>query len=413
VKALRFVYLALGAATACVNPFVAVILQQRGLAPEAIGAVNAIGACGLIVAIAAWGHIGDRVLGRRKAVQVCSAMAVVVAAGIAAPTAGIALAALVVAFNGTQGALLALADSVAVNTLADPQRGYGRIRLLASLSFAVTIVAAGFIYDGLGYSSAGLLYALFAIILIGGMAATSEERPRAGHLPPDPAERQTPASVRGGRRIGLGSTGAAFAVQPRLLPVLATVAVAWFAVIVSFTFLSLRIVELGGGASDVALSFGVSAFAEIPGMLLASSLAARLGLRGLFFASACLFGIAFMSWSVLDTPLEIVATRVLTGFAYGGMTVAMVLTMGEILPARLQATGQALYQAAATGIGSVAGNLVGGLVYGSVGPAVLFVICAAMLFAGSGLALLALPGRTPHGPIDAVEEATLPTAPIA
>jgi MFS family permease len=384
MQALRLIYLALGAATAVLNPFIAVILAARGLDPFAVGVVNGAGACGLIGAIVVWGHLGDRVLGRRVTLQVCALAATAVALGMAMPVPPVVLAALVVAFYCTQGVLLALVDAVAVNQLADPGRQYGHVRLLASLSFAVTTIGAGFVYDRFGYPIASLLYSVCGLTLAGAALLVSADVRKSE--PSEPGASADAASR-------FGSTGAAFRTQPRLVPVLVTAAVTWVAIIISFTFLSLRIVDLGGHASDVALSFGVSAFAEIPGMFLAARLVSRIGLRGLFSFSAVLFAAAFLMWAALTSPGAIVATRVVTGLAYGGLTVAMVLTIGELLPGDLQATGQTLYQGTATGFAAIVGNVVGGVVYKTAGAPFLFVVSAGLLVLGGVLAVLALPAR--------------------
>jgi len=383
MRALRLVYLALGAATAALNPFITVILAQRGMSPGEIGTVGAIGACALIGAIGWWGHMGDRVLGRRRTLQVCCVVAIGIALAIAMPVPRPLLGALVVAFGCSQGVLLALADSLAVNAVANAQRDYGSIRLLASLSFAITSIAVGFVYDRLGYGIASVAYVVFALALAVGAFGIPERGRERGAA--DRSKRR--------RSIRLGSTGAALQHEPQLLPILLAVAVTWSAVIVSFNFLSLRIVGLGGQASDVAMSSGVSAFAEIPGMLLAARLTARLGLRGLYGLGALLFGFAFLTWTFLTLPAAIVATRCITGVAYGGLTVAMVVTMRQLLPEHLQATGQTLYQGTATGIAAVAGNIAGGLLYGSAGPETLFFLCAVMCTLGGVLGFLALPGR--------------------
>jgi PPP family 3-phenylpropionic acid transporter len=387
---LRLIYLALGAATAALYPFVPVILSERGLDPVAIGVIGSVGACGLIASIFVWGHLGDRVLGRRTTLQLCALAATAVAASIALPVPAAVLGALVVAFACTQGVLLALCDAVAVNRLVDPGRQYGRIRLLASLSFAVTTIVVGFVYEGLGYPIASAVYAAFAITIAVVAIGCSDDGPARGQAEGPPvAARPWPSDT----NSRFGSTGVAFKTQPRLLAVLATVAVTWLAVVVSFVFLSLRIVALGGQASDVALSFGVSAFAEIPGMFLATRLAPRIGLRGVFSVSAVLFGLAFLSWAALDSPTAIVATRVVTGLSYGGLTVAMVLTIGTLLPAHLQATGQSLYQGTATGLSAIVGNVGGGLLYDGAGAPFLFVVCAALCATGGSVALMTLPGR--------------------
>jgi MFS family permease len=452
VSGLRLLYLAVGAVTACLNPFIAVILKERGLDPAAIGVVTALGAAGLVGSIAVWGHLGDAVIGRRQTLQLCAVAAALVALGIA--------------FTCTQGALLAIADSIAVNVLGNPRLEYGRIRLLASFSFAIGSIAVGAIYDRTGYGAGSLVYVAITVAVIAGvllLPATSGEKRRSAEAamietpkvetptleaatleaatvetahraetaavptarpderfdradPPDPLHpADPPAGPRPHSRFG--STGVAFSVQPRLFGVLATAAVVWFAVIVSFTYLSLRIVALGGQASDVALSSGVSAFAEIPGMFLAARLAARVGLRGLFAVSAIGYALAFLAWAVLDSPDLIVATRLVTGISYGGLTVTMVLTIGELLPGHLQSTGQALYQGTATGVAAIAGNAVGGLLYSTAGAPFLFVVSAAACVAGSAMALVTLPVRAPAVdvfggvPVE-VPEGVAPPAPL-
>ena len=62
-----------------------------------------------------------------------------------------------------------------------------------------------------------------------------------------------------------GSVSRALAIQPLWLPVLVVFAVAYTGMLGAVVFLGIRIVELGGQPSDVALTFGIAAFAEITG----------------------------------------------------------------------------------------------------------------------------------------------------
>ena len=151
MKALRVIYLALGASTASLSVFIPVILHERGLSSQVIGLVSGAGALGLFAAIAFWGHIGDRVLGRRTTLQLVVVIAIAIAIGIGLPIAPIMLAILVVGFTCTHGGVLALADALTVNTLRNPDRQYGKIRLMASLSFAVATIGVGFAVDRFGY----------------------------------------------------------------------------------------------------------------------------------------------------------------------------------------------------------------------------------------------------------------------
>jgi MFS family permease len=382
--ALRVVYLALGASTASLSVFIAVILHERGLSSQAIGLVSGVGALGLFGAIAFWGHIGDRVLGRRTTLQLVVTIAVAIAVCIGLSPPPILLAILVVGFTCTHGGALALSDALAVNALQDPARQYGKVRLMASLSFAVATIGIGFACDRFGYSVTSLFYLFFGSCLVAAAFAVSPDRRAAA-----PSRESGPPAM----PSRLGSTGTAFRIQPRLLPVLCTIAVLSVATTVSSTFLSLRLIALGGQASDVALSFGISAFAEIPGMFLAARLSRRFGLRGVFCLSAFAYAAAFVSWAVLTSPSAIVATRLLTGFAFAGIAFSMVLAIGQLLPRALQATGQALYQGTASGIASAGGNMVGGVLYGAVGAPMLFLICSGLCVVGGLMALRNLPGR--------------------
>jgi PPP family 3-phenylpropionic acid transporter len=417
VRRLQVLYLALGSSTAILNPFIAVILAAHGLGSEIIGVVIAFGAVGLFAAGPIWGHLGDYVIGRRGALLATTTIASATALAIAGPLPNYVLAVLMPLFMLSQGSSLGLCDSLAVGAVSDPHRDYGQIRMMASISFAVVSIAVGHVYDVSGYELASLLFVLSAGVIAAVLAFVPEHRslrqshpahPDAGYVPD--AGGDSPAVKRGSR---FGSTGLAFHLQPRLPGILAAVFLVWFAVNISFTFLSLRIVDLGGVPSDVAMSFGVSALFEVPGMLLAARVAARLGLRGLFTVGALGYAMAFLSWTVLGTPAGIVASRSLTGLSYGGLTVAMVLTMGEVLPGGLQATGQTLYQATATGLGSIAGNIAGGLLYGSLGAPFLFGLCAAIGAAGALLGLFTLPARVRRVALPAeLEEVVVPNSPV-
>jgi MFS family permease len=167
--------------------------------------------------------------------------------------------------------------------------------------------------------------------------------------------------------------------------VLAVLGVMFLAILGAINFLYIRLTELGGSPSDVALAGGLSALAEIPGMILAASVAARIGLRGLFLLSAVAYSACMASWGLIDQPAAIIASRALSGPAFAGLWVACVLTINVLLPQRLQATGQALYQTTAFGIGAMVGNLVGGVVYQGLGPSTLFLSAAAI----GGLAAIA------------------------
>ena len=191
---------------------------------------------------------------------------------------------------------------------------------------------------------------------------------------------------------------------PRLGAVLFVVAVLHIGIISGYTFLSLRLVELGGSPSVVALSAGISAFAEVPSMLVAGWIAVRIGLRGLFAVGALLYAVAFLSWAVVGSVGLIIASRILIGFSFASVIIAVVLTIATLLPADLQATGQALFQTTAFGIAAIIANVVGGLLYSTAGHSAVFGLAAVLAVVAAIGGWLVMPRRPSARPMPSVRQ---------
>ena len=371
---LRGIYVVVGCSTASIAPFVPVILKERGLSPAEIGLSLSIAALLTTVVVPAWGHVADVMLGRARAFRVGLVIAAACAVGLMLDLPLAAIAAIVVSFTIFASLFLGLVDSLAVAELPVPERQYGALRSHASLSFTVAIVLVGFLYSWAGYGAAPgvfLVWAGMAFVLVGrvGRHDAGSAGPGARRTPDEPAGR-------------LGSIGRAFAVQPRLWIVLAVFAIAFAGMQAALAFVGIRIVELGGQPSDVAISFALAALTEIPGLLAAGWIGRRLGLRWLFALSLVLYGACVTSWGILPSAVAINATRLVTGLAFGSLTAARVLLVPRLLPEKLQTTGQVLVVGATTGLGAVLGSVVGGIAYGSIGPTAFFAGAGGVAIAG-------------------------------
>ena len=236
---------------------------------------------------------------------------------------------------------------------------------LTSLSFAISSIAAGFLYDASGFDAAYIL-AVVAALTIAVAASRVPDVARADSRRPITVRRRQPAPERG----SVDGCRAARRTAPRGGSI--AVMLINITIISGFTYLPLRLGDLGSPPSDVALSAGVSAIAEIPAMLVAARVAQWIGLRSLFVSSALLYGAVSASWIVLDSAPLIIATRLVSGVAFAWILVCVVLTIARLLPSGLQATGQSLYQTFAFGLGAIVANLVGGVLYASIGHAAVF-----------------------------------------
>ena len=362
---LRAIYAVIGCSTASIAPFVPVILKERGVSPAAIGFALAAAALLTTAVVPAWGHAADAMLGRVRAFRIGLMVAAAAAGGLMLDLPLAVIVAIVVSFTIFASLFLGLTDALAVAELTAPERQYGALRAYASLSYAVALVGIGLLYSWAGYGAAPVVFLFWAgtaFVLVGRVRGKTSAAATRGAWKADaePSRR-------------LGSVGRAFAVQPRLWIVLAVFAVAFAGMQAGLAFIGIRIVELGGKPSDVALSFSLSALTEIPGLVAAGWMGRRLGLRWLFAISLILYGVCITSWGILPSAMAINATRLVTGVAFGSLTAARVLLVPRLLPEKLQTTGQVLVVASTTGLGAVLGTMIGGVAYGSLGPMIFFV----------------------------------------
>lgn len=378
---IRSVFLALGAGMGMLIPFQAVVLSGKGFDNGMIGLVLALASAAGVIAAPLWGHLGDSVLGRSKVLMLAAAGSTLALALFGWSVLPLVTAAAWVAFAGLSNTLVPTADAVAVNAVRLAGRGdFGRLRLLLSLGFGTAAIASGFLYDATGYAPAPWLAAGTFVALLIASRFVQE------------AGRTAPATPVIHRRFGAMSE--AFAVQPRLPVVLLTLGLGIGGLFAVFTYLPLRIEELGGSPSDVALASGLESFAEIPGFIAAGWLARRIGLRLLFLGSALLMAACGWTLALLTDPTLMIGVRLLTGVAYAGMTVATVLALAVLLPASLQATAQNL-NAMTGGVAGIVTGLLGGLLLEIAGTSALFIVTSTGTAVAGLLALRVLPRAGP------------------
>jgi len=398
VIALHVLVTALGVALGVFYPFVSVILAGRGFSPGEIGLISSLGAVAFTIAVPAWGHLADVRLGRPRTLQLCALGAGAAVAALLLPWPPLGVIALFGLFWIFQSCWQPLADAVTVNALRG--RDYARVRLFTSLGFAVGAIGAGFVYDRLGYAPAFALFAGAALA----MAVSARSLPdvaradldahrSGGRATQGPTHAATPPRSTPTWRFG--SVGVALRVAPRLVLVLLASALLHVGIISAFTFLPLRIEDLGGLPSDIALASGIAAGVEIPAMFVMGAVARRLGLRTIFATCAALYAACMTAWMVIDVPILIVVTRAITGIAFAGVVVGVVLTIASLLPADLQATGQSLFQTSAFGLAAIVANISGGVLYESVGHAAVFGMGAALALVAAVIGWISFPRGAP------------------
>jgi len=366
---LRALYALLGLAGSAFIPFFVLFLRERGLEPQEIGVVLAVGSLAGVVASPFWSHAADTRLGSARTLELaCAATALVALALLPTGSSVVAIAAVSGVLYAAQSPWTSSTDALALAQLG-PSRmtEYGSFRLFASIGWGVGAIAFGALFGSTGLDLMLPLVAVTSVLY-------AVEVSRFPRLRPSP--------MTGGSAFG--AVGRALR-APRLVPFLVGVLVLATSTHAAWDYVPLRIVAGGGGAFLVGISSGVSAFVEIPFMRATRSLIDRLGVRTVFAIGAAVYAAAAIGWSLVADAGAVTAIRVGIGVGFGLVYPSLVVMTGRLVPAEVRNSGQALMSICSFGLAPMIGGAVGGFVYQHVGPVQLFAGSAVGVAAGAAI----------------------------
>jgi len=347
--AIHGLFILFGVVIAAFFPFYTLFLKERGMTPQEIGLAIAVMALAPIVMNPVWGHLADTRYGRRSILQVGT----VLAAGAALALFGagrdeVALLATSALFAGVGGAMGPNIDAIALVHLGEGgMHGYGGIRAWESLSYAIATLTLGFVLTETGVQWTLPIYAAASLSVLFWSFTLDRD-------PPQPS-----------KRLGrLGAAGAALRSSSRFRMYLASMLFVWVAFSAAWNFIALRI-------------------EDSPAMR-------RFGIRAVYVYGACVYGLGFLIWGLVTSPVLISLASVFEGFGFGFLFTSGVVIVGKLLPKSLYSSGQALAGTVAFGIAPIIGGQLGGFIYGTFGSVTLYVVASALAFAGGAFAFLAL-----------------------
>ncbi len=375
--ALTGTFVLFGLVIASFFPFFALFLSDRGLTPADVGLVVAAMAIGRIVANPIWGSLADVRLGRRRVIRIGLTGAILAAILLSAVGYGIAAvlipATLLAVFNGQIGPNI---DAFALAHLRD--RGmsdYGRVRAWESLSYAFGCIAFGLVLQGVGVTWLMALNATSMLAVLAWTLTLASDRP----------ERR----LEHGR---LGAVGAVFRESPRFWGYLAGALVLWTGFNGAWNFLALRIESRGGGPLLIGIGTALGGLVEVAVMLGSGRLTRRIGLRSVYALGAAVYGLAFLLWGLVTSPVAISLLTVFEGCGFALLFTSSVLIVGRLLPPTLYSTGQSLSSTVGFGLGPIIGGAVGGWVFEHIGAEALYLGASVLALIGGTIVWFTLSG---------------------
>ncbi len=371
---------AYGIAFGLLMPFTLPLLAERGLSAAQIGLIMGITGVAALVAYPLWGAIADGWLGRPRTIALSALLAALGGAWILA--AGGDPVALTLAMSVAVVGAMAwgpLIDALTLGLLGEGSSDYGRIRLWTSLGWAASTAAGGLLWSVAGPVP------VFAAFIVGSLAVAVLV------LLPLPE---------GGAAARTGSDAEHLSLRGWLPLLTAPLMVGFLAGLLltavgehaSGRFVSLRILDQGGGIMLVGLAAALPALVEIPVFASSRRLTSRLGLRTLFVVGAVAAAVLMSLVAVAPEPWMVAGLRTLEGTSYALRYMAMVLIIGALMPRHLYAVGQSVAWFFYAGIAPIVADAAGGFIYETLGAEALFLLITGAFLAGGAIVWVVLRG---------------------
>ena len=387
------IYGGFGVVGAVFYPFYAVAMIDRGLSAGELGLLTAATALVSSAVGPAWGHLADRVVGRRAGLaigEISSAIGILLFAfgDLNAAIAGSLLMAIAGAASNSS------ADALALGIARDGGPRFAVTRAVTSFTYAITAIAAGVaIRDGGGSSivpflAVGLCCTILPIPFLKDKSVIAAHR----SAPSRSAPSRTASSrrTRHSARDRFGSVSELLRIAPAMVPFVAIIFLEALCAASFYRLGPVRINEVGGDAAMLGLGATLAAFIEVPFMIASARMLKGIGLRRGFAAATAIMGVITASVALFDSALSLTLLRLAEGAVFAIALMCAVEVVDRLVPRRLHATGQSLYHSAGT-LGAALGGIVAGVLYDTAGSTVVFVASGAGLLITALFALRTIP----------------------
>lgn len=353
---LRMLYLFTGLAGGMFNPYLTTLFVHQGMSADHVGVMMAVGTLLSIIVQPLWGLMVDR-FRQTKLVLVLS----ISVPAILAYFYSVKLFAVIVLvytisiiFQVTQSPI---ADSYAVTAARAGRTSYGTIRMLGSLGTALGGYAGGLYLSKLEITQLWMPFLLFSAagaITVLSLANQSDQYKSVVSL------------TEGFKQMIRNRDFVLFLIACFFVNQTLTAYNSFF--VLSFQ-------EAGGSYSLVGIALLLASMTNVPSMLLAAKVVAKIGREKTLVLAAFAYALRWAIQWLFPIPPVMIGIQALHGLSFGLFYVAAVEYVAASSGKQMQATGQSLFNMVFVGLGGIVGNLLNGYLFNAGGPQAMYLAC--------------------------------------
>jgi PPP family 3-phenylpropionic acid transporter len=339
------------------SPFWPMFFESRGLSPQQLGTLLALGTVARLVAGPFVGRVADKVGSLRAVLAVCAAIAVVAALNLLPKHGYLLLLAISICQAAALAPITTIADALAIHSATDTSRktfDYGLIRGIGSAAFVMGTLLAGQVLSLTVIGPSAIVW-MHAALLSGVIIAMA-------WVP----SLSTEKSASGETNIAAGSLRELLRNQV-FRHVIAISALVFGSHAMHDAFAVIRWTAAGISPMTASLLWSEAVVAEVVVFFLFGPLIIKqFGLNGAA-ALAAIAGVA--RWSVMSQTTEVAALALvqpLHGFTFALLHLACIRLIGVAVSPLLAATAQSIY-AFGSAIASATLTYLSGILYEQLG----------------------------------------------
>jgi len=364
------------AGVAFLGPFLVLYYQSLGFSGPQIGLLAAISPLLTLICAPLWVALADATRRHRLVLTLTLLAAGLIELIFPYLRAFVAVLVANVLFCFFYAPVTSLADSAAMQSLAESRKMYGRLRLGGTLGFALAAPVAGSLVQSYGLRAAfwGCAALFFLAVVAGRKFASPAGLASAQFL------------AQGRRSVGDGTR--ALMTNPRWLLFLVGAFAGGMAMAATSNYLFPYLKGLGAVETVMGFALTIAAVCEVPVLFFGHRLLRWLDPNQLFLVALAITGGRMLLLSAAGTVGQALLIQLLSGLTFPAMWLAGVACADEDAPPGLSATSQGLFGAIFS-VGSAVGGFLGGALLAAIGARAMYLVFGlVVLILGAAVALL-------------------------
>ncbi len=354
----RILHLLSWATAGAYTPFIVIFLMYNNISTAQIGVVLMLNSLATLIGQPLWGMISDKIRSIKKVYLACIFIASVLIMISPFVKNKYAIFVLLPAITFFFCCLSPLLDSWTIFSIKNSGRSYGSFRLWGSLGYSIIVIIVGKLINMSSVNIIFPVYFLLSLIMLLTCGVLFEYK---GQEDGSAIKALSLRELRIGRLLG-NYHYVTFVIMACIM----NMTFSSF-----YSFLPTLMNQVGGNDELYGIATAVSAFSEVPILLISSRLIRRFKPQALMLAGLLVYIFRLCIYSIAWSPGIIIFVQAFQGLSFALFLSGSIYYIDSLAPAELKSTAQTVATAIYGGLSGIIGNFVTGLMISEYG--ILFV----------------------------------------